>query len=67
MAPGYITRPQLSGCVRIGGARQDRGFPLDKNASREPIDCEQFYPLSATNAGRPKITAARKKRIRKLD
>jgi hypothetical protein len=39
----------------------------NKNASLEPIDCEQFDPLSATNAGRPKITAARKKRIRKLD
>jgi hypothetical protein len=49
MAPGYITRPQLCGCDRIGGARQDRGFPLDKNASLEPIDCEQFDPLSATN------------------
>jgi hypothetical protein len=67
MALGYIMGPQFSGSDRLGGARQDRGFPLDKNASLEPIDCEQFDPLSATNAGRPKITAARKKRIRKLD
>jgi hypothetical protein len=42
MAPGYIMRPQLSGCDRLGGARQDRGFPLYKNAFLEPIDCEQF-------------------------
>jgi hypothetical protein len=44
MAPGYIMRPQLSGCNRLRGARRDRGFPLDKNASLEPIDCEQFNP-----------------------
>jgi hypothetical protein len=39
-------RPQLSGCDRLGGARQDRGFPLYKNAFLEPIDCEQFDLLN---------------------
>jgi hypothetical protein len=46
MAPRYIMRPQLSGRDRLGGARQDRGFPLYKNAFLEPIDCEQFDLLN---------------------
>ena len=67
MAPGYIMRPQLSGCDRLGGARQDGGFLLDKNASLEPIDCEQFDLLSAKNTRSHIISAARKKRTGKLD
>src|SRR6516165_195023 len=47
MAPGDIMRPQLSGCDRLGRARQDRGFRLDHNASLEPNDCKQFGLLSA--------------------
>jgi hypothetical protein len=49
MALGYIMRPQLSGGNRLGRAGQDRDFLLDKNASLEPMDCEQFDLLSATN------------------
>jgi len=48
MAPGYIMRPQLRGCDRLCGARRDRGFRLDHNASLEPNDCEQFGLLSAS-------------------
>jgi hypothetical protein len=47
MASGDIMRPQLSGCDRLGRARQDRGFRLDHNASLEPNDCKQFGLLSA--------------------
>ncbi len=42
MALGYIMRPQLSGCDRLGRAGRDRDFLLDKNAFLEPMDCEQF-------------------------
>jgi hypothetical protein len=52
MTSRYIMRPQLSGCDRLGGASQDRGFRLDHNASLKPNDCEQFDLLSAKSAGR---------------
>jgi hypothetical protein len=58
MAPGYIIPPQLSGCDRRGGARQDRCFLLDRNASLEPNDREQLGLLSAENTGSPIIIAA---------
>jgi len=41
MAPGYIMRPHLSVRDCLGSARQNRGFPLDKNSSLKPINCEQ--------------------------
>ena len=50
MASGYITRPHLSGCDCLGSARQSGGFPLNKNSSLKPINCEQFVPLSAANS-----------------
>jgi hypothetical protein len=50
MAPGYIMRPHLSVRDCLGSARQNRGFPLDKNSSLKPINCEQFVLLSATNS-----------------
>jgi hypothetical protein len=45
MAPGYIMHPHLSGCDCLGSARQNRGFPFDKNSFLKPINCEQGGPL----------------------
>jgi hypothetical protein len=67
MTPGYITRPQLGGRNRLGGAWQDRSFSLDHNASLEPNDREQFNLLSAKSIGEDSINHCSERRIQKLN
>jgi hypothetical protein len=47
-----LTCARLRGCDRLVFARQDAGFPLDRNASPQPIDCEQrgLLPLTIAEA-----------------
>jgi hypothetical protein len=50
VAPGHIMCASLGGCDRLVFGCQDTGFPLDKNASPQPIDCEQRGLLPLTIA-----------------
>jgi hypothetical protein len=52
VTPGDRTCARLRGCDRLVFARQDGGFPLDRNASAQPVDCEQrgLLPLTIVEA-----------------